>query len=188
MPGSVILPTGLDNGPVGAISQTDFPLVSPRFVRSTDTLNINFGDPVVINADDTVSSVAQFILLGGTLLTTTQFGIAVQNTKTNAYYPLGGGTAMAGGYYAPGEACDILIRGTINVQINNGTPVTQYGVYVRKILDASIPKGVVGGFEAVADTYVGTDTIGPFTNVVFRRNTISADGVATVTILNRVLA
>jgi hypothetical protein len=65
MPASVIPVTGLTNGPIGAISQTDFPLVSPRQVNPTDTNNINFGDPVVLNSNNTVSSVKQFLANGG---------------------------------------------------------------------------------------------------------------------------
>jgi hypothetical protein len=45
----------------------------------------------------------------------------------------------------------ILERGSIPVTINNGTPVSQNPVFVRTVLNGSIPAGVVGGFEAVAD-------------------------------------
>ena len=60
MPVSVIPVTGALEQPVGAISQTDFPLISPRLVETTDTLNINFGDPFVLNPDNTYSSVASY--------------------------------------------------------------------------------------------------------------------------------
>jgi hypothetical protein len=152
MPGSVIPVTGLILGPVGSISQTDFPLLSPRKVQLADTLNINFGDPAVLNANNSYSSVAQFILNGGVLTPGTPIGVAKDTVKTNSYYPLAGGTAMAGGFYAPNEEVNLLTRGTINVAINNGTPAGAGSpVFIRQTANGAIPLGLVGGFEAVAD-------------------------------------
>lgn len=161
MPVSVIPVTGALEQPVGAISQTDFPLISPRLVRTTDTLNINFGDPFVLNPTNDYSSVAQYILSNSAaafvnLMQNLQpiyaLGIAKDTVEANAYYPLVGGTSMPAGAYVPGMICNGLSRGTINVAINNGTPVgANAPVYVRTILNGSIPNGVVGGFEAVVD-------------------------------------
>lgn len=190
MPGSVIPVTGLLNGPVGAISQTDFPLISPRKVRITDTLPVNFGDPVVLNATNDYSSVAQFVLLSGTLTATTPLGIAKDTVETNAYYPLGGGTNMAAGQYVAGMDANVLTRGTINVAINHGTPPGAGSpLFVRIVLNGAIPLGVVGGFEAVADS---TNTVA-LTNIVFKTGVLSTDPVsgqvtAQVTILERTMA
>lgn len=164
MPGAVIPVTGLLNGPVGAISQTDFPLISPRKVNSSDTLNVNYGDPVVLNANNTNSSVAQFIANAGSLTALTPLGIAKETVQTNVYYPLGGGTNMPGGIYPPGTDGNFLTRGTINVAINNGTPAGAGSpVYIRTALNAAVPLGLVGGFEAVVDpnpvATTGTATI-----------------------------
>jgi hypothetical protein len=190
MPGSVIPVTGLVNGPIGSISQTDFPLVSPRQVNPTDTNNIGFGDPTVLNANSTVSSVKQFLANGGTLTANTPLGIAKDAVETNGYYPLNGGTAMPAGQYPPGVIANILTRGTINVKINNGVPAGAGSpVYVRIAANAAIPNGVVGGFEAVAD---GTNTV-QIPNIVFKTGILSTDPVtgdvtAQVTILNRLQA
>lgn len=152
MPGSVIPVTGLLNGPVGAISQTDFPLISPRKVRLSDTLNINYGDPVILNPTNDYSSVAQLILLAGSLTPLTPLGIAKDTVQTNPYYPLGGGTNMAAGFYNPGTDANVLTRGTINVAINYGVPVgAGSGVYIRTALNAAVPLGLVGGFEGAVD-------------------------------------
>lgn len=152
MPGSVIAVTGLALGPVGSISQTDFPLLSPRKVRAADTLNINFGEVSVLNLDNTYSSVAQFILNGGTLDGNMPLGIAKDTVKTNSYYPLNGGTNMPGGFYAPGEEVNMLTRGTINGAIAFGTPTGAGGpVFVRTALNGAHPLSLVGNFDAQPD-------------------------------------
>jgi hypothetical protein len=162
MPGSVIPVTGLILGPVGSISQTDFPLLSPRKVRTADTLNIAFGEASVLNLDNTYSSVAQFILNGGTLQPNTPLGIAKDTVQTNPYYPLAGGTNMPAGFYAPGVEVNMLTRGTINGAIANGTPTGAGGpVFVRTSLNGAIPLSLVGAFDAVPDgTLAGAASAG----------------------------
>jgi hypothetical protein len=94
---------------------------------------------------------------------------------------------MPAGQYPPGVFANILTRGTINVAINKGTPAGAGSpVYVRVAENASIPNGVVGGFEAVAD---GTNTV-QIPNIVFKTGVLSTDPVtgqvtAQVTILER---
>lgn len=160
MPYSVIPVTGLVLGPIGSISQTDFPLVSARQVNPTDTLNINFGDPFILNANNTYSSVAQFILTNGVAALAAlangtpdnPFGIAKDAVETNAYYPLNGGVNMPAGFYAPGMMVNGLTRGTISCGINNGTPAgANAPVYIRTVLNGAIPAGLVGQFEAAPD-------------------------------------
>jgi hypothetical protein len=173
MPISVIPVTGLVLGPIGSISQTDFPLVSPRQVNPTDTNNLAFGETFVLNSNNTYSSVKQYIASNSaaaltTLLNLAQpsfaLGIAKDAVESNAYYPLQGGTTMPAGYYAPGMVVNGLTRGTISVQVNNGTPVgANSPVYLRTATDGAIPAGVVGGIEAVQDpnaTVVGTANTG----------------------------
>jgi len=185
MPATFIPVTGLNLGPVGAISQQDFSLRTPRQVRPADTLNLKFGEAAVLNLDNTYSSVAQFILGGGTFTATIPMGIAVANTRTNGTFPLAGGQNTPGGFYAPGNEADVATVGTVNVQINNGTPPGAGSpVYVRKVLNGAIPAGVVGGFEAVADS---TNTVA-LTNVVFKTGIIGPDGTAQVCILARQMA
>lgn len=158
MPGSVIPVTGLTLGPIGSISQTDFPLLSPRKVRATDTLNINFGEVSVLNLDNTYSSLAQFILLGGALTPQMALGIAKDTVMTNPYYPLAGGTNMPAGFYAPGIEVNMLTRGTINCAVNVGQPAgAGTPVFIRTALNGAFGAGVVGGIEGAAD---GTAPVG----------------------------
>ena len=187
MPGSVIPVTGLILGPVGSISQTDFPLVSPRLVNSTDTISPNFGDPCVLNANNTYSNVAQFIANGGTLTGTTPLGVAKETTLVNPYYPNAGGQSMPAGTYAPGTELNLLTRGTINVAINNGTPTgAGQPVYVRVSANGAL--NIIGGFEAIAD---GAHTV-QIPNLVFKTGILSTDPAtgqvtAQLTILNRLV-
>lgn len=185
MPAGVIPVTGLTIGPVGRISNTDFPIVTPRVLNATDTLSANFGDALVLNANNSYSTVAQFILNGGTLASTTPLAVAQGDIHTNPYYPLVGGTAMPGGIYTPGMVVDGVTRGTINVLVTNGTTFSAGGaVYIRHALNAEIPAGVIGGFEASAD---GANSIA-ITNMVWKTGMISPDGVAQLTLLNRMMA
>lgn len=152
MPGSVIPVTGLILGPVGSISQTDFPLISPRLLRPADTLNLGYGDPFVLNLDNTYSSIPTFVAGGGVLTGATPVGIAKDDVRTNPYYPIQGGTAMPAGVYAPGTEVNGLTRGTINCAILNGTPAgAQSPVFIRTVLNGAFPTSLIGSFEAVAD-------------------------------------
>jgi hypothetical protein len=185
MPASVIPVTGLNLGPVGSISQSDFPLRTPRQVRPTDTLNLAFGETAVLNSDNTYSSVAEFILLSGTLAADTPLGLAAANTRTNGTFPLAGtqGAATPAGYYAPGNIADVMTQGTMNVQVNHGTPTAGGTVYVRVALNGAIPAGVVGGIEAAAD---GGNTVA-VDCMKFKTGILGADGTAQVTIPQRVM-
>ncbi|KAA6459646.1 hypothetical protein DYQ86_16130 [Acidobacteria bacterium AB60] len=167
MPRSVIPVTGLVLGPIGTISQTDFPLISPRQVNPTDTNNLAFGETFVLNANNTYSSVKQYIasnsvaallaLLNGT--PSCPIGIAKDAVETNGYYPLNGGTNMPAGYYAPGMMVNGLTRGTISAQINNGGAANAgTPVYMRLVANGSIPAGVLGGLESTSDQVATTGT------------------------------
>lgn len=186
MPASVIPVTGINEGFVGCISNEGYSLRTPRPVTPTDTLNIAYGESLVlIAATNTYSSVAQFILNGGTLTSATPVGVAVANTATNGNFPLSGtlGANTPGGYFAPGQVCDGLTQGTIDVYCRVGTPAgAGVGVYIRTALNGSIPAGVVGGFEAQAD---GSNTV-LMTNLVWKTGKfVTANGVAQLTVLSR---
>lgn len=161
MPATVIPVTGLNLGPVGSVSQSDFPLRTPRQVKSTDTNSIAFGEPMVLNSDNTYSSVKTALAAqAGSVQAGTPLAIAAANTRTNPTFNMAGsgGVTTPGGSYAPGNIADGLTQGTINIQVNNGTPTAGGSVYVRLVANASIPAGVVGGFEAAADDVSTTGT------------------------------
>jgi hypothetical protein len=185
MPATVIPVKGMQQGFVGNISSEGLSLRSPRIVNLTDTHNVAFGEPVLVNSNNSYSSVAQFIAGGGTFTAALALGIAASNVHTNIVYPVQGGSNATSGFYIPGQVCDALVIGTMNVQINNGTPTGANGiVYVRIAANVAIPAGVIGGFEAVAD---GANTIA-LTNVKFKNGTVESDGTAQVTILTRTIA
>lgn len=99
------------------------------------------------------------------------FGAPLKYTTTGEVVAMGAGDAAANfvgvasreiksslnyltqdiGTYAPGEAVPVFQRGSINVKCNVGTPKLGGDVYVRVTANASVPTGIVGGFEAVAD-------------------------------------
>jgi hypothetical protein len=180
----------LNNGFLGAVSRVGYPVIVARQVLPTTPNPISFGDPAVFVAgasdgDYAVQSVADFIVGGGTFTAAKFTGVAIREVKTNlSYLSLATIPANLIGTYAPGEIAEVLETGSICVKINNGTPFSQGPVYVRIAANVGIPAGVVGGFEAVAD---GANTVA-LTGVVFRTGNLDANGVAEITILNRVAA
>lgn len=183
MPASVIPVKGLFLGFVGSISNEGYSLRSARQVRPTDTLSIAFGETAVLNADNTYSSVKEFILLGGTLTASIPVGIAPSNVNINPAYNTAGSNdaATPGGVYLPGSIADLLVQGTINVSCNNGTPTAGGAVFIRKTVNGAIPLGVVGGLEAVAD---GSNTVA-YPNFSWKTGFLETDLTAQVTILAR---
>lgn len=172
MPGAVVGKT-LNYGYPGQVSRSADAIIENRFVKSSDTNSIGFGAPVVLNSDNTYSA----FLASGTAATFA--GIAVREVKTNQTY-----VTNATGSYSPGNPCDVLERGSVMVQVNNGTPTANGTVYVRIALNGTIPAGVIGGFEATAD---GANTIA-LTNVKFKTGLMDANNVAEVAILTRNMA
>jgi len=177
MPAAVIPVTGINEGFVGNISNEGYPLRIPRNVRTADTYSISFGESLVLNSDNTYSSVKQLIanMLAATAGSGGLFqpnvgiyaggnplGIAVANVKTNTT-PTGfltnGAANVTSGYFLPGTTCDALVKGTIDVAVINGTPSgAGAGIYIATAVDTSIPARVVGGFEAVTDPDYATTT------------------------------
>lgn len=185
MPATVIPVTGINEGFVGNISNEGYSLRTPRTVNPADTLNIDFGETLVLNLNNTYSSVATFIAGSGTVTANTPLGIAAANIKTNPTFPLNGSNDVftPGGTYTPGQVCDGLVQGIIDVFCRVGTPTGAGGtVYIRVALNGTFPAGVVGGLEAVAD---GGNTVA-LTNIKWKTG-VSKGGnsVYQVTILQR---
>jgi hypothetical protein len=154
------------------------PIVA-RQASSANALNINFGDPVRIVQDTTATVTAgqggtyqsfrDLIIGTGTdalpvpaasapLPSPLLFaGVAVREVKTNLTYPPNPYGGAPTGYYAPGDMCEALERGTICVYVQVATGIKQGGtVYVRILYNAAITAGKVGGFEAQADVVLTT--------------------------------
>lgn len=110
-------------------------------------------------------------------------GIAVREVKTQLGYPVPPGTSQIG-YYAPGQMGEALVAGSVMVKINVGTPVQSGSVYLRAIVNGSIPAGLLGDLEAAPD---GVNNIF-LPNATFKTGTLDANNVAELTLLVRVAA
>jgi hypothetical protein len=186
--GGVIPVTSLNLGYPGNVSRMGDRVIAARQVLATTPNAINFGDAVIIVPDSvggTYQSVKDFIAGAGTFTSARFAGVAVRNVKTMLQFIAWGVVQSAQfGQFAPGSMAEVLERGSITVKVNNGTPAAQGNVYVRTVFNGAIPAGVVGGFEAVAD---GVNTV-QVTGVTWRTGVLDANGVAEITILNRVAA
>jgi hypothetical protein len=191
MPASIIPVTGLILGPVGSVSQTDYPLTTPRLINLTDTLIPSFGDALILNSNNTYSSVAQFITVDSSSVTsTTPMAFAQANVKTNTVYPTtGSGSISNSGVYPAGSECDALTRGTMNVAVPYGTPAgAGAAVYIRTTLNGSYPNSGVGSIEG--SSLSGNTLLA--NGIVFKTGILSTDPqtgqiTAQVTILNRLI-
>ncbi|MGD8188563.1 structural cement protein Gp24 [Brevibacillus ginsengisoli] len=168
MPGSVV-GKSLNLGYPGNISRSADAIITNRIVKLTDAANINFGDPVVLNGDNTYSA------FGATGTAATFAGIAVREVKQSTDYFAGQG------FYKPGQPCDVVERGSVTVVCNVGTPTAGGDVYVRITANGSVPNGVVNGFEAAAD---GANTI-KLPGVKWKTGKLDSNRVAEVTITQR---
>jgi hypothetical protein len=143
----------------------------------------SFGDPMVLNTDNTIQSVADFIAAArtnGTFTAALFLGVAVREIKT---YEIYSASMPAVGGYAINSMADVLERGSISVICRVGTPVAGGAVYVR-IAAGSEPSGyVIGGFEYRADT--DTDSCVLVTNAKWTTGLMDTNRVCELTILTR---
>lgn len=169
MPGKSIGVT-MNAGYPGSFARNGDCIIMNRPVKSTDSNNIAFGSPVILNSDNTYSA-------GLATLTATNFaGVAVREVKQSVDY------YNPAGAYKPGEPADVIERGNVSVVCNVGTPTSGGAVYVRITANGSIPAGVVGGFEAAAD---GSNTV-QLTNCKWATGIMDANKVTELSILNRI--
>lgn len=153
----------LNVGFAGNVSRSNVAFIESKIVKS-DSANIPFGFPVLLNSDNTVS-------LGGATLTATNFaGVAVAEVKQAMTYV----NSNEGGFYATDQACDIIQLGVISVKVQNGTPTAGGAVYVRKSTSTDFPDATIGGFEAESD---GAHTV-QLTNCTWNTGVMDADGIA----------
>ena len=117
MPGSVI-GKKMSLGYVGKISRDGDALVANRVVSNdADSKAIGFGSPVFLNDDNTVRN-------WKTGDTVSKFaGIAVATVIQATDY------TKQESSYQPAKACDILVRGSIIVELGTGTPKAGGAVY-----------------------------------------------------------
>lgn len=125
-------------GYAGSYARQPDMIVNTRPAGGTD--HIPFGAPLKYNANGAVVPM-------GAAATAAEFvGVAARELKSALSY-----LEQSPGAYAPGEPVPVFQRGAVSVKCNVGTPKLGGDVYLRVTANASVPTGVVGGFEAVAD-------------------------------------
>ncbi len=157
--GATIPVTGPNIGFPGTVSRFGERVIAARpFSPATSTNNLNFGDPAVLvpnstaNLEDAYDSVADFVAAAtaNIALVAKYFaGFAVREVKTQLTYEAGlqPGLLQAG-YYSSGQMAEVLERGSGTVSLAVGTPKSQSQLYTRVVLNAAVPAGYVGDWEA----------------------------------------
>ncbi|MBD5572388.1 structural cement protein Gp24 [Clostridium botulinum] len=176
MPGAAI-GIELNLGYPGTVSRSVDTIITARKLQSNiqdgkETASpVLFGEAVILNEDNTYSKFGE----GNTAKDFV--GIAVREVKqTIDYY-------SSAGAYLPNETMDVLNRGSITVNCNNGTPAAGGKVFIRIKENPAIPDGKVGQFEAIADV---ENTI-EISNLKWATNKLDKNRVAEVTILTRTI-
>ena len=191
MPASIIPVTGLIQGPIGTISQSDYPLTTNRLLNPADPFPALFGEALVLNSNNTYSTVKTFINTdSSSVIGSTPICFAQANVKTNTYYPAGSeGTQMTSGTYLPGQPTDGLVRGTITLRVPYGTPAGAGApVWIRTALNGAYPNSFVGSIEGASLTGNIQLTGGiVFSTGILSTDPATGDIVAQVTILNRLI-
>lgn len=184
MPGTVI-GTQMNLGFPGTYSRNGDCIIEPKLVTAADATGPNFGDPVVLiqnSTGGTYSGVPQAITAGVTPVMTQGTngcfaGIAVREVLTmTSYIP-----SPTLGSYLPGQACDVLVRGSVSVQIQNpsATVVKAGGsVFLRKATGTGT---VIGALEPAADA---GNTV-QLTNAYFTTGLVDANNTSEITLITR---
>jgi hypothetical protein len=133
--------------------------------------DIPFGAPVVQKEDGSVA------IFGATNTAADFAGIAMRKVKSAKVYPY-----QNFGYYAAGEACDVLQRGGVSAKCAWGAPKVGAKVYVRtKVVGGTSPAGAqVGDLGAVNEAGNCVELTG-----VKWSSGADARGVAELTIIDR---
>jgi hypothetical protein len=168
--GGFAIGTDFRNGYPGSIARSGDEVSRSRAVKS-DSDNIAFGDPVVVNTDGTVSRF-------GASNTAADFaGIAMRKVKQAT----GVSDANFGVYY-PLDVCDVLERGSVSVVCKSGTAQAGGAVYIRTV--AGLSGEAVGDIEASGTTTGETPTHIVLTNAKFA-GAKDSNGVVEMIIVTR---
>lgn len=128
----------MNHGYAGSYARQPDMIVNTRPAGGTEPFV--FGTPLKYDASGAV------IPMGAGATAAEFVGVAAREIKSSLNY-----LDQGAGAYAPAEAVPVFQRGAISVKCNVGAPALGGPVYVRVTANASVPTGVVGGFEAVAD-------------------------------------
>ena len=162
----------MNYGYPGNYARTPDDIVASRLLNATSEA-IPFGAAVCINSDNTYSAVKESSTAADIA------GVALRVVKQAISYNEQNYTE-----YKPGEYMSVLERGAATVVCNVGTPKANGTVYVRIKKNTSIANGIVGGFEAAADT---GNTI-EIPNMRWTNGSMDANRVCEVTLLTRASA
>ncbi len=153
----------------GTYARTPDDIVTSRQLKE-GSADVAYGLALMANTDNTYSPVdATFTAdkFGGVALRVVKQAVSYDTQNEMAYKAL--------------DLVSAINRGAVVVTCNNGTPTAGGPVYVRIKANSDIVNGIVGGFEAVADS---TNTV-KLTNVQWTNGYVDANGVAEITILTR---
>lgn len=164
MPGQAI-GLSLGFGYAGNYSRTPDMITEAKAV-AVDSDPINFGDPAILNTDNTFSACSSV-----TLTTANFAGVAAARIKQFTTYPTT--TDGLGGQYLAEEVCDVIQRGIVSVKVVHGTPTAGGAAFVRKTANGAFPDEPVGAFRADAD---GGNTV-QLPNAVWNTGLIDANGI-----------
>lgn len=155
----------------GSYARTPKDVIAPRLVKTT---GFDFGDPVVLNSDNTYTK------FGASGTFAAFAGFACREIKQHTTFS----PSPTLGSYAVGDVADVLEEGNICVQVTRGTPTAGGAVYVRTVLGGTPDAGaVVGGIEAGVVGDGGTSI--QLTNCEFATGSMDANGVAEVCVKTR---
>jgi hypothetical protein len=182
MPGTVI-GKSLNLGYAGKVSRNGYNNITSRFSKSildnngNETMpSINFGDPVVLNTDNTYSKFGA-TGTGVSAATLANFaGFAVAEVKQVMSY--GFGTLSSAGQYLPGQPMDVISSGSITAFCVEGTPVAGGAVYVA----TSDGTNVKAGNICATATPAGGATTVQLTNASWKTGKLDANNIAEVTL------
>lgn len=153
----------------GNYSRTPDDIVASRKLAGNEA--VPFGAAVALKSDNT------YVPVGADTTAAQIAGIALRIVKQAVSY-----ANQNVSEYNPGEMLSALERGAATVVCNVGTPTAGGKVYVRTKKNTAITNGIVGGFEAAADT--GNTIEVP--NMRWTNGYLDANRIAEVTILTRV--
>lgn len=172
MPGTAI-GKALNYGYPGTVSRNGIHTITNRPLRSTDTASANFGDPVVLNTDNT------FSFFGSTGTAATFAGVAVREVKQSTSY-----LSSSQGTYSPGQPMDVIEQGSVIVNCAEGTPTAGGNVYIVTVAGTGAVSAV-GNFVATS-TPAGTgSTAVQITNCKWQTGKLDANKSAELAIMTR---
>lgn len=190
MPGTVV-GTSLNQGFPGSYARNGDCIIENRLVTPADATGPNFGSVVVAvqNATGgTFTDAAVAMAAGHTPVTTFGAnyiiaGIAVRNVKSFTTFS----PAPTVGNYAPGEPCDVILRGSVSVVVKDPQTAGYLAgakVYLRTVLNGGFPSAAVGDLETAAD---GGNTV-QLTNAVLGNGPFDANSVGELVLLTRAVS